>query len=254
MNDIRTRQRALLEALTSRGELSVAELVALSGVSDMTIRRNLVRLEKVGRVERTWGGARVAGREALDFSFRDKARRREVQKDAIGRAAAALVGAGQSVFIDTGTTALSVARALRLRRDLTVFTCSLPIVGELLDCPGVTTVMLGGTVRADTLEVYGPLTERNFTGLRADLAFLGADAVGADGELLTSGMETARVAELISQVSRKRVLVVDSSKWQASASVRYGDLSSVDIVVTDAGLSVARRRFVKKQGPGLVIA
>lgn len=247
------RHQHLLDTLSEKGELSVAELGRSLGVCEMTIRRDLVRLERAGRLERTWGGARVGGRQLMDLTFRAKARKREREKDAIGRAGAGLIPDKATVIIDTGTTALQVARALRGRTGIRVLTCSLPIVAELLDCPGITTDMLGGTVRAESLELYGPLTERNFEGLRADIAFLGADAVGEDGWLYTTSMETARVAELMMQTARRQILVADASKWDAKASVRYAQVTSLTTAISDSRLGKQEREAVRSAGVELVI-
>ncbi len=251
---VNVRHTALLGQLGEHGERTVAQLVSSLGVSDMTVRRDLAALERAGRVQRTWGGARLAERQLLDISFGAKARRFGKEKQAIGEAAAALVTEGATVVIDTGTTALQVARALRSRTGVRVLTCSLPIVAELLDCPGITTEMIGGTVRADSLEVYGPLTERNFAGLRADIAFLGADAVDGNGGLYTVGMETARVAELMLQISARKVLVADASKWDTSASVRYAEVSALSAVVSDKRLSKKRRQDVAGRGVELIVS
>ena len=247
------RHQRLLDTLSEKGELSVSELGRALGVCQMTIRRDLAHLERAGRLARTWGGARVGERQLMDFTFRGKVRRYEKEKEAIGRAGAALVPEKATVIIDTGTTALQVARALRGRTGIRVLTCSLPIVAELIDCPGITTDMLGGTVRADSLELYGPLTERNFEGLRADIAFLGADAVGEDGWLYTTSMETARVAELMMQSARRRVLVADAGKWGAKASVRYAPITSLMTAISDSRLGEQDRQEFRSAGVELVI-
>jgi DeoR/GlpR family transcriptional regulator of sugar metabolism len=247
------RHQRLLDALSEKGELSVAQLGGQLGVCEMTVRRDLAQLEKAGRLERTWGGARAGERHLIDFTFRGKVRKHGKEKEAIGRAAAELVPEGATVIVDTGTTALQVARALRGRTGLRVLTCSLPIVAELLDCPGIITDMLGGTVRAESLELYGPLTERNFGGLRADIAFLGADAVGEDGWLYTTSMETGRVAELMVQTARRRVLVADASKWGAKATVRYAPIVSLTTAISDSRLGERQREAFRSAGVELVI-
>lgn len=252
MPTLTARQLAILESLES-GEKSVGELVVTCDVSEMSIRRDLAALESASRIERTWGGARLADRQLLDLTFRGRVRQREKEKAQIGQRVAQLVPEGATVMIDTGTTTLAVARALRGRKGLRVLTCSLPIVAEFLDCPGITCDMLGGTVRTDSLELYGPLTERNFEGLRADIVILGTDAIAPDGGLYTMGMETARVAELIMHTSRRRILAADSSKWDRTASSRYAHISAMTTVVSDSQLPQARRAAVRSADTELVI-
>jgi len=248
------RHRGIVDLLTAEGEQSVESLARAFSVSGMTIRRDLSVLEESGKLTRTWGGATVARPAAILSSFREKENRALRQKRAIGRAASRLVGAGNAVFLDTGTTTLQIARELRSSTDLTVMTCSFPVVSELVGLQGVRLVMLGGTVRADTLEVYGPITERNFSGLKADLAFLGADAIGPNGELMTTTIESARVSELMMQAGRKLVLVADHTKWRAAAPVQYGAISQLHMVMTDAGLDTEDGAKVRGAGVELILA
>ncbi|MBN1675563.1 MAG: DeoR/GlpR transcriptional regulator [Kiritimatiellae bacterium] len=254
MGRLNSRQAAIVELLAKEGERSVEHLAAAFRVSDMTIRRDLAELAREGRLTRTWGGAQVLERHALDFSFREKARHNHTAKARIGRLAASLVVPGSFVFMDTGTTTIQVARFLKPISGLRVFTCSLPVVSELIGVGSIQVMMLGGTVRADSLEVYGPLTEKNFAGLSVDIAFVGTDAVGPGGGLFTRGMETARVAELILGAARKKVLVADHTKWAAIASLRYAHISDVDVVVTDDGLAEEHRKALAEAGVDLILA
>jgi len=248
-----TRQERILELLFLEGDKSVEQLVESLKVSDMTIRRDLAYLESEGRVVRTWGGAKLTEKQILDFSFREKNNTNRDEKRRIGERGASLVAAGNYVLLDTGTTALQVARMLRSISAATVFTCSLPIVSELIDIPRINLTMLGGTVQPRSMEVYGPLTEKNFMGVKTDIAFVGADAVGPAGELLTTGMETARVAELILQSSVRKVLVVDSSKWDLSAPVAYGRLSDITTVITGGAIRDKTRMMIEKSGAELLL-
>lgn len=253
MGRLSARQERILKMLVSDHERSVGALARGFRVSPMTIRRDLAALEAGGKVVRTWGGAMLTDRAAFDFSFREKALRNAEEKGRIGRAAAALVKRGDSVFFDTGTTTLQVARALKGLSGIQVFTCSLAIVSELFNAEGIVLNMLGGVVNRNALEVYGPLTEKNFTGIRADIAFVGADAVGPSGELLTTDMRVARICELIVQASRKKILVADHSKWKATSPVRYGEIPCMDMVITGRALSAKNRAAIRQHGVELML-
>ncbi|MBD3241040.1 MAG: DeoR family transcriptional regulator [Chitinivibrionales bacterium] len=251
------RHDKIVQLLEERGEeVPVDALVKAFGVSDMTIRRDLVVLEEAGQVERTWGGARIGHRRAFEYPYHAKNEQNLAEKKRIGEKAASLIEPGSFVFVDTGTTTVWAARALAQHHpaDLHVITCSFPIVSELFNCEDLDLVMLGGTVRAKSMELYGPLTERNFGGISADIALLGVDAVNDSGELLTAGMETARLSELIMKVSRKSILLADASKFGAHSAVRYGWLRDVDTVVTDSRIDAATIDLIESSGASLVVA
>ena len=128
------RQSQIITLLQKQERYSVDELRSHFRVSDMTIRRDLDALASRGQIIRTHGGALAAPKISFEFSF---LRRRQVQesaKDRIADAAAKLVTDGQTVMLDSGTTTLAVAERLKVRRDLTVITSSLPIAAALQFC------------------------------------------------------------------------------------------------------------------------
>ena len=125
------RHTRILELLTTQGEAQVAELALSLGVSDMTIRRDLDALALAGKVLRTHGGAALSGRVVFDFQFMQRTQEQEGAKQHIAKIAASLIKDGQSILLDSGTTTLAVARALKVRKGLTIITTSLPIASEL---------------------------------------------------------------------------------------------------------------------------
>lgn len=240
-----SRQQDILKALAAEAEIDIAELAGRFSVAEMTIRRDLAFLEDLGKVSRTWGGARLAHKAAFEFTFAEKTGANTEEKKAIGCKASELVNPGDFVFLDTGTTALQVAAGLKTLSNITVITCSMPIVSELFAAPGIETIVLGGRIQPDCMELYGPITEKNISAVHANICFLGTDAVGSAGELLTANMETARVSELIIKASRKKVLVADHSKWENTAPIQYATLKDIDTVITSKRLKKQHKKTVK---------
>ena len=158
---ISLRQNKIQKHLRKAGSASVTALAQDLRVSEMTIRRDLAALEKKGLAVRTFGGALAPDDRPMEFSFGERMKVRSAQKEAIGRKAAETVKEGETVLIDTGTTALCVARALKHFDNLTVVTGSLPVAWELRGAPGIETILLGGRVRRTSQDIYGPLAEMN---------------------------------------------------------------------------------------------
>ncbi len=232
------RRRTVLERLDRESYVSVNRLAEDLGCSEMTIRRDLSRLESQGRLKRARGGAMPTRMVRLEFAIYERAKSNRAAKTAVARAALDLVKPGQRIILDTGTTTLALARELRASEDITVVTTSLAIVSALLSAPGVESILLGGTVRESTPDLYGPLVEDNLSRIHADLTFIGCDALSASGELMTTDHRVARATQLMIRNSSKSALLTDSSKVGMHSFITFAKLQELDYLVTDEGMPV----------------
>ena len=247
------RQQKILQLLASREEVSVAELAERFRVAAMTIWRDLDVLVQGGRVTRTHGGALLAAPSVAAFAFQERRQSRMVEKTAIGRAAAQLVKPGMTVILDTGTTTLEVARALGGIPRLKVLTSSLAVASTLLTHDDLELVLLGGTVSKGSPDLTGALTEDNLAAFRADLAFIGADALDQRG-FYTSSQEIAGVSRAIIASAQRTMLVADSGKFGSTAFVRIAGWQAIDGLLIDDGLSADARRWGKRTLKNLLLA
>jgi DeoR/GlpR family transcriptional regulator of sugar metabolism len=248
-----TRHARILDRLTAQGEVQVAELARALAVSDMTIRRDLDALALAGKVLRTHGGAALSGRVVFDFQFMQRTREREAAKRQIAETAARLVKDGQSILLDSGTTTLAVARALKARKRLTVITTSLPIASELQSCDAIDLVLLGGALRREAPDLIGPLTESNLEQLKADIAFIGADAVDSQGRAYNHSMAVARMLTRMATSARRVYVVADSTKIGQTALARFGSLKAWNGLITDHGLAPALATSLKRAGCAVIL-
>ena len=247
------RLSTIEQLLRERGECTVESLANELNVSDMTIRRDLQRLAEAGRVVRTHGGASPAEQVLFEFQFLRRARHQGEQKDNIGERAAALVEDGQSVMLDSGTTTLSIARYLTNRKRLVVITTSIPIAATLQASVGVETHLLGGIIRRDTPDLSGPLTEANLEAFHADLAFIGADAVGLDGELYNNSMANGRMLAKMATRAGAVYVVADSSKIGRAALSRFGNAKQAAGLITDSGANAADVESLRNAGVNVIV-
>lgn len=221
------------------------ELARSLGVSEMTIRRDLNRLRTDGGVQRTHGGAVMSRAGIVEFAFVERGRTNAPAKRAIAAYVATLVEPGMAVCLDTGTTALEVAKAIAGIDRLRVLTSSLPIASALYARDNIELILLGGVARRGSPDLSGWLTEENLTKLQPDIAILGADAVGPRG-VFTTDPAVARVSAAMTAAARLRVLAVDSSKFGHTALVRYAPWSNIDHLVTDDAVTAADRRWLRQ--------
>ncbi|MCF7854360.1 MAG: DeoR/GlpR family DNA-binding transcription regulator [Candidatus Pacebacteria bacterium] len=248
-----TRAQDILELLTARDEVSVAELADRFQVTPMTIRRDLEALAAEGRITRTHGGAVLTAPSVVAFAFQERRQARLAEKQAIAREATRHIPPGTAMILDTGTTTLEVAKAIKGIPDLKVLTSSLAIASALLAHDQLELVLLGGTVNRGSPDLSGPLTEENLASFRADVAVIGADAVDQKG-LYTRCQNIAGVSRAMIASAGKTVLVADSSKFGTTSFVQFADWKDIDIVVVDTGLAPTHQRWLKKLAGKLLFA
>src|SRR5258706_12373457 len=140
-----SRQEQVLRLLKERTTASISEIAGQVGVSEMTVRRDLLQLSETGHVIRIPGGARITRSITFERDFTDRLQKMAAAKDRIGRLAASLIEEGDSVVLDSGTTTLSIARHLRRHRNVVAFTFSLAGASELLRVDLVGREYTGGT-------------------------------------------------------------------------------------------------------------
>lgn len=249
-----TRRNRILAHLNAMGEKPVAELAIEFGVSQMTIRRDLDTLAKENRVMRTHGGAASTARVMFDFQFLAREESHRDAKAAIAQAAAAQLGSGESVVLDSGTTTLAVARALKACAIKTVVTTSLPIASELQYVADIELILLGGTLRRESPDLAGPMTEMNVEGLRVDVAFLGADAVDTAGTAYSHSLELARLLMKLAKSARRVYIVADSSKVGHTALARIGNVNEWSGLITDSAVTRSAMTALKLAGVQVIRA
>ena len=233
MNGYRRRQ-AIETRLAESGDVAVVDLARELRVSEMTVRRDLEALEGAGVLIRVHGGAVSRAGRSYEPPRVERATRAPAAKEAIGRAAATLVGEGDSAIIDVGTTTLELARALRGKHGLTVVTPSLPVAYELGDEPGIRVLVTGGTLRAGELSLVGPGAEDAFRELNCDVVFLGVAGVAVAEGLTEYSLDDTRVKRAAIRSARRVVALVDATKLGRVALANVCPLTGVDMLVTDA--------------------
>ena len=231
--DVRTRRLALLDVLQRDGEGQVRELAEAFRCSEMTVRRDLDALEREGVVRRVHGGAVRVQLRRDELPYAVRALEASEAKQRIGRAVAGLIADGETLVLDSGTTALEVARALR-GRPVTVLPIGLRALAVLADDEAVRVIAPGGDVRPGELVVTGDLAEVAFERLRFDTFVLGCCGIDVADGVTTHVPADARVKRVALGASRRTVAITDRSKVGRVAFGRVCPLSSVERLVTDA--------------------
>jgi DeoR/GlpR family transcriptional regulator of sugar metabolism len=242
------RKREILARLDLDSEVRVDQLARELAISEITIRRDLRRLDREGLLLKTYGGAVRRETQPLGFGFDPSVDSRAEAKQRIGVAAAAMVQPGEVLFLDTGTTTLEVARALKGRSDITVVTNSLPVLAELQSCAAVEVILLGGNYRSSSRALCGPLAESGIEGFRAATAIVGADGITASDGATTRDMYTAKVTAMMIRYAHRALVVADSTKIGRKGPIKYAEISAFEILITDNGISDNGRAELEAAG------
>lgn len=247
------RLRFIREALKRSSSVSVSSMARRLGVSEMTIRRDLEKLENNADARRTRGGAVVAERTVFEFAYQERQRAQSAQKQCIARTALQLIKPGQRIILDTGTTTLHLAALLKEWENLTVITPSIAVASELQYANGVEVVLLGGVLHRGSPDLTGPLTEHCLDLFSADWAFQGTEAVGHDGSIYNVDLQLAQVDRKMRKKAAKACLLVDGSKFGRTALVRSGTLADFNLIITDRSVPGKFRRLARKLCASLTI-
>lgn len=239
------RQLRIISLLQSQEKVSVSELTAEFGVSLVTVRQDLKKLEDQGVLKRTHGGA-VAVDNGYDTSTRMWNNYEKKQR--IVQRAAGLVSDGETIIIETGSTCSLLARELATKRGITIITNSVFLCNFVRACSSLDVVLLGGSFQHDAEANVGPLTKLGLAQFSVDKCFIGADAISEDKGVSTINLFRAEVARAMAKSAKKMIVLATSDKVGASAVASSFPLASVHTVITDKDLSREGRSLLDGAG------
>jgi DeoR family transcriptional regulator, fructose operon transcriptional repressor len=246
------RRRLLLNVIARRGFATLEELVESAGVSESTVRRDLEALDQAGQIQRTHGGAVCLGEVRAMPPLDERATTALAEKQAIGRAAAALLNDGDTVVLDGGTTTLEVARAL-VGRPMQVVTNSLPIAHLLSASKETDLILIGGYVYPRTGVAMGPLAIATMQGLRAHKVIMGAGGIVAEGVFNSNSLLVETERQMM-RCGQEVIVVADRSKFGKLSLTRLCGLEEVHRMVVDPGLPDEYRALLDAAGVALHLA
>ena len=244
------RRALILQMLEQKPEVQVTEISRETGISEVTIRKDLTILQSRHLLLRTRGGAMRKPVEnqnqekAIDikrmFNFKEKER--------IGEEAAKLIKDGDYVMFDSGTTTLEVARNLDRLQNLHIITNAMNIATELMKYKRFDVVMIGGNVRSNSQSTVGPLAlsvMRNFSRYKL---FLGVDSFSIEEGISTHNMEEALLNQMMIQQADKVIAVFDSSKFNKRSYVHVADTRQLSCIITDRAIPTGMTTKLKSLG------
>lgn len=223
------RQRQIVNILQRDGEVKITELKDLFPVTDMTLRRDLEKLEFNGILKRTYGGAILNTRE---MALPERSIVNMEEKGLIGQAAVKLIRPGESVFIDSGSTTLQMVRALPEQAAIMVVTNAIHVAAVLAD-KKIPTVVIGGVLLDSTNSMAGTTAIESIAKLAFDKVFLGTTGVSFLHGFSNSNMLEADIKRVAIQQAKEAYIVMDHTKFGQSALFSFSALHGIRGIVTD---------------------
>lgn len=223
------RQKQIVDLLQKSGELKTIELKEMFSVTDMTLRRDLEKLEQIGLLKRTFGGAILHTKE---IALPERAIIHIEEKGVIGNIANNLIRSGESIFIDSGSTTLQIVKAIPEGAPITVVTNAIHVAVEL-STKRINTVVIGGVLLETTNAMGGAIAVESISKMAFDKVFLGTTGVTPLHGFSNSNMLEAEIKRTAISRANKVYIVMDHTKFGHNALFSFAKLDEVDAIITD---------------------
>lgn len=246
------RQKRIEEYLLKTEFASLDELSEQVDASVSTVRRDLGALEEKGTVRRTHGGARVINPKSDEFTFTTRETHQLEEKEAIGRACAALIGPGQTVILDAGTTVYHVAKHLEPKSPQ-IITNSLPVANLFSGANKAEVVVTGGVIYPRLGVLVGPLAVEAFSKIRADVAVMSAGGISLDGVSNSHGL-LIDIQKAMIHAARKIIFCLDHTKLGRQSISLLCPLEVIDTIVTDQAAPEEMLKEFRKHKIEVIVA
>lgn len=247
------RRNRILELSQQRAAVRICDLSKMFKVSDVTIRSDLELLAEQGYLIRSRGGAVANVRPSLTSAFEHRAGRNLDEKQRIGAAAARMVGPGDTIIMDAGSTLMEMAKSLNRVSPLTVITNALNIAMQVGSLPEVSVFIIGGSLNRLSLCTIGLQAGHDLYDLVAQKVFLGIPAISPDAGLTDLSIESARTKRAMIAAAQQVILLADSSKWGEVGFAKVMPLERVTTFITDTGLPDDARAIIERGGTELIL-
>ena len=227
------RRNAILEKLQVERRVVVSELSELFEVSEETIRRDLDKLENDGYAIKSYGGAVINENINIDLPFDVRKNRNVLGKQKIAALVSEMIGDGENIMLDASSTTAAIAKMIKNKRDLTVITNSLKIALEFIEAPNCHVISTGGLATGSSFALVGAVTDRTIRSYYVDTAVVSCKGVDLYAGITESDERHANNKASMLYMAKRKILAVDSSKFNRIAFAKIGDLQDVSTIVTD---------------------
>lgn len=248
------RKKVILKKLIDEEKLQVSELAETLNVSTETIRRDLDRLEKEGRLKKVYGGAVLDASYPWEPPFDEKTSINAEQKRMIGKMAASLVEDGDIIMIGNGTTPLEMIRYLSHKKNVTLITHSGPAMLLATDVFKGKIIFIGGEVDPNQKSTIGPIAESTLNKLKANKAFISAGGISLKEGITDYDLNQAYISNLMMERSDELIVLADHTKMGESTFAHICTLDKVDYIISDWNCSEHWKKKLEEKNVSVLLS
>ncbi|MDM5339167.1 DeoR/GlpR family DNA-binding transcription regulator [Fictibacillus enclensis] len=248
--ELNSRQNQIYKYLINEGEVKISELTDQFNVVEMTIRRDFEKMEKLGLIKRTFGGA--ISLASQDVSLIERESLNIHAKKVIGMKAAEFVKSGEAIFIDAGTTTSHLVRYIPKDWNLVIVTNALNVASKI---QGVNKekIVIGGMLLDSTLSMVGPIAESALDNLTFNKAFLAATSFSLEQGFTNSNLFEVQIKQKVMRQSKEVNFLIDHSKFGNQSLYKIASPEGINRIITDREPAIEYRQLLTGLGVELVI-
>lgn len=242
------RQERIWDLILQNQRVSIQEICDIFHISEATVRRDLSLLENLGKLRRVHGGGVIAPSSNQELPLQQRQLVQREEKERIAQAAAEMIQDGDSIYLGSGTTVLELAKRLKERQNLLVFTNSLLVVNAMAGFAGVNLIVLGGEHRSSESSFIGHYTEMILKEIHADKVFIGVFAISPEDGVTHQFLPETQTDRAILNCGRERIILADQTKFGRKAPFGLAKIDQFETIITDKGLSTQTLAVLKEKG------
>ncbi|EXX85734.1 DeoR faimly transcriptional regulator [Paenibacillus darwinianus] len=236
------RMNKIKEILFKDKRVDVFELSELFSVTEVTIRRDLDKLEQMGFLVKIYGGAVLKEDAALQPLIAESEDELIEEKRMIGKIASHMIDDGDAIYLSPGTTSLEIARNLKGKKT-TVVTNDITTALELKDAAGSKVLLTGGDLIPSTSKLVGGFTLQTLEGIHINKAFIGVKGAHLDTGYTVDTYEETMVVQQVKKISSEIIMVADYTKFNRKGFAKLGDLLMADKVITNKQIPAEYKKY-----------
>lgn len=247
------RRKKMLTKMSQQEMVTIQEFMETFGISIETVRRDLNLLEKQGKIEKIYGGAKIKEVSYNEPTMNHRMINNQLYKEAIGKACSQSIEDGDCIYIDSGSTTFHIAKYIKKHKKLTIITNSLPIVSELSMCD-FDIILIGGRFRRSEQSIVTFNYMFNFNQLNIQKCFICASGITVENGISDYDMHEVETRKEIIKRSKEIFVAADSSKFGLDVLVNVAPIDAVDHIVTDSSLSAHYLDMFNEMNTDIILA
>lgn len=245
------RLDSIYSIIQRRGQISVDTLSKMTGLSQVSVRRYLKRLEEAELIIHSYGTVRITEIKSNESLFNQRAASNLEAKQKIANIAARYIMANQSIFIDGSSTAIEIIKALPSNKKITVYTNSLAALPFLFDKEDVQIFVLGGYLAPDNNTFESSYSIELLKDIFIDAVFISCSGFSIHG-FSNNGLSGTAAKRIILENSARNYLIADSSKWEKRGLFKLGTWEKIDTIISDRPIPDQDLACIEKFGTKVV--